>query len=76
MKATVSSSGQITIPKHLRERLGLHPGEILDLDEEGGRLVATKLTSRQAADGIGGNLMGCVETDAAMVELRGRPDPV
>ncbi len=35
--STVTSKGQITIPKHMRERLGIVPGEqiIFTLDEDG-----------------------------------------
>ncbi len=43
MKTTVSEKGQITIPKRLRDRLGLRPGTILDFEEAGGRLVGRKL---------------------------------
>ena len=42
MKTTVSTKGQITIPKRLRAQLGLHPGVRLDFAVENGRLVASK----------------------------------
>lgn len=42
MKTTVSEKGQITIPKPLRDRLGLAPGTILDFDAESGRLIGRK----------------------------------
>jgi AbrB family looped-hinge helix DNA binding protein len=42
MKSLVSEKGQVTIPKILRDRLGLRPGTALDFQAEGGRLVATK----------------------------------
>lgn len=37
MKAVISEKGQVTIPKPLRDRLGLRPGHILDFTEEPGR---------------------------------------
>ena len=49
MKASVSEKGQITIPKPLRDCLGIRPGAILDVREEAGRLVATK----QSTDAVG-----------------------
>jgi antitoxin PrlF len=43
MKTVVSERGQITIPKPIRERLGLRPGTALELDTEGGRLIGRKV---------------------------------
>ena len=40
MKTTVSEKGQITIPKAVRERLGIVPGTVLEVGSEQGRLVA------------------------------------
>jgi AbrB family looped-hinge helix DNA binding protein len=42
MKTTVSEKGQITIPKKVREQLGLRPGSILEVSASGGRLLAVK----------------------------------
>src|SRR5450759_5210080 len=36
MKATVSEKGQVTIPKRLRERLGIRAGQMLDFEEPDG----------------------------------------
>jgi AbrB family looped-hinge helix DNA binding protein len=44
MNAILSEKGQITIPKSLRDSLGLQPGVVLDFTEESGRLVARKLS--------------------------------
>lgn len=40
--STITSKGQITIPKRVRERLGLNPGDrlIFRFDEEGQLLVS------------------------------------
>jgi AbrB family looped-hinge helix DNA binding protein len=40
MKAKVAERGQVTIPKELRERLGIVPGTVLDFFEEQGLLIA------------------------------------
>lgn len=42
MNSVLSEKGQITIPKRLRENLGLVPGTVLDFSEEDGRLVARR----------------------------------
>lgn len=36
---TVSSKGQVVIPKGLRDQLGLRPGDILDVEEVDGALL-------------------------------------
>jgi len=76
MKSTVSEKGQVTIPKRLRERLGIRPGEVLDFEEDHGRLVATKLAPRDAVDELFGVLAGKEGTDAVVRRLRGEPDAV
>lgn len=74
MKSTVSEKGQVTIPKRLRERLGIRPGQVLDFDEDRGRLVATKVSTRDAVDELYGVLEGKQRTDTLMRRLRGEPD--
>ena len=40
----MSTKGQIVIPKHLREKLGLQPGDPLAMAVDGERLVLRKIT--------------------------------
>ena len=42
MKTIVSEKGQITIPKAVREKLGITPGTVLEVETEKGRLIAVK----------------------------------
>ena len=42
MRSAVSEKGQVTIPKAIRERLGLRPGTLLEFKAEGGCLIGTK----------------------------------
>ena len=42
MKSVVSEKGQVTIPKEVRDRLGLRAGSTIDFRAEGGALVGTK----------------------------------
>jgi len=48
MQATLTSKGQITIPIHIRKRLRLMPGDVLEFDETAPFLKATKTISPQA----------------------------
>lgn len=71
MKATVSEKGQVTIPKQLRDRLGITPGQELDITAEDGILVARKVRQRGAVDAVYGILPLPGGTDAVLDELRG-----
>jgi AbrB family looped-hinge helix DNA binding protein len=75
MKSTVSERGQVTIPKALRERLGIGHGQVLDFQAEGGRLVATKSADRDPVDSVYGILGAPGSTDEALLALRGTADP-
>lgn len=74
MKTTVSEKGQVTIPKPLRDRLGIRPGQILEVREEGGRLVATKAIAEDPVERLYGILKVGRSSDRLIEELRGRPD--
>jgi AbrB family looped-hinge helix DNA binding protein len=50
MKAVVAERGQVTIPKRLRERLGIRPGTVLEFREDADRLVAEKAETAGALD--------------------------
>ena len=43
MKATLTSKGQITVPKQIRERMGLKPGDVLEFDEKVSYLKAQRV---------------------------------
>jgi len=45
IKATISSKGQIAIPKSVRERLDLKPGTQVEIELKGESLVMRKLVS-------------------------------
>ncbi|MBI5091608.1 MAG: AbrB/MazE/SpoVT family DNA-binding domain-containing protein [Candidatus Hydrogenedentes bacterium] len=71
MKAIVAERGQVTIPKEIRERLGITSKTVLDFHEENGRLIAVKV----AQDDPIARVMGCLTldkpTDEIVRELRG-----
>lgn len=67
----VTSGGRVTIPKRLRDRLGVRPGDVLEFDERGaGVLIARRLPA--PLDVAYGSLPLDRSTDEVIDELRGR----
>ncbi len=79
MEATVAERGQITLPKAVRDALGLSKGTKLRVELEGGRIVLRKDVD-DAISRVRGRvpLPPGVTTDDIMRELRGRApgDPI
>ena len=46
MNAVLSEKGQVTIPKAIREGLGLVPGSVLDFQAAQGRIVMSKVLAQ------------------------------
>jgi antitoxin PrlF len=73
MEATVAERGQITLPKAVRDALGLTKGTRLKVELEGGRIVLRKEVSDTLSKLRGRlKLPPGVTTDDIMRELRGR----
>jgi AbrB family looped-hinge helix DNA binding protein len=73
MEATVAERGQITLPKAVRDALGLTKGSKLKVELEGGRIVLRKEVSDTLSKLRGRiKLPPGVTTDDVMRELRGR----
>jgi AbrB family looped-hinge helix DNA binding protein len=71
-RATVSEKGRVTIPKALRDSLGITTGSELAFEERDGRLVATRVDAEDpvlALRGLG-DRRG-VDVDALLAEMRG-----
>lgn len=76
MKSTVSEKGQVTIPKKLRDRLGIRAGVVLDFVEVDGRLVATKTQAEDVVAAVSGLLESQpMNTDQFIEALRGKIPP-
>jgi antitoxin PrlF len=73
MEATVAERGQITLPKAVRDALGLTKGTKLKIEIEGNRLVIRKDVN-DALSRLRGRfkLDGFANTDEAMRAIRGR----
>lgn len=74
MEATVAERGQITLPKAVRDALGLSKGSKLKVELEGGRIVLRKDVG-DALSKLRGRFKlaeGFRSTDEAMRAIRGR----
>ena len=72
MKAKIAERGQVTIPKPLREKLGLRPGTRLDFVIENGKLVAVKADESDPVAKVTGCLKMNKSTETFLEELRGK----
>jgi len=71
--AKVTSKGQVTIPKKVRDRLGVHPGEDVGFEEKEGVIVITKAVTKSPFDKWVGRLtkLKGQRSDDLVKELRG-----
>lgn len=74
MEATVAERGQITLPKAVRDALGLTKGTTLKVELDGGRIILRKNVDDALAKLRGRFKLaeGFTSTDEAMRALRGR----
>ena len=71
MKTTISTKGQVTIPKTIRSRLGLRPGTQMEFTAENGRLVGRKAETDQDPVAAVTGIIGAVDVDAYLERTRG-----
>jgi antitoxin PrlF len=71
--AKVTSKGQVTIPKKVREKLGVHPGEDVGFEEKNGLIYIQKTVKRSPFDKWVGRLkqLEGQQSDDLVKELRG-----
>ncbi len=78
MSTMVTTKGQVTIPKPVRDRLGIAPGDAVDFTmAPDGRLVLTKANARQPASrfaALRGAAGTGLSTDDIMALTRGDKD--
>ncbi len=74
MEATVAERGQITLPKQVRDALGLIKGTTLKVELDGGRIILRKDVKDALSRARGRFKLaeGFTNTDDAMRALRGR----
>ncbi len=71
MKATVTSKGQVTIPKPIRDRLGITSGVTLDFREEKGQIIAERVEADDPVAAVYGLFHDGRRSDDLMRSLRG-----
>lgn len=74
MEATVAERGQITLPKAVRDALGLTKGSVLKIELDGGRIILRKDAS-EALRKVRGKFKlaeGLASTGEALRAVRGR----
>lgn len=73
MEATVAERGQITLPKPVRDALGLTKGTVLKVELDGGRIILRK-DVKDALSRVRGRfkLAEGTSTDDVLRELRGQ----
>jgi antitoxin PrlF len=79
MEATVAERGQITLPKAVRDALGLTKGTLLKVELDGGRIILRKNVGDAISRARGKfQLDGFASVDEAMRSIRGRApcDPI
>jgi len=81
MASTVTTKGQVTIPKAVRDRLGLHAGDAVDFrfDSEACGVVVTRADGakpKSRFESIVGSSDIGMTTDQIMTLLRGGDDPL
>lgn len=64
-KTKLSSRGQIVIPKEIRDKLGLSPGQKLEVYDEGNKIVLIAVPEDPVD-----SLNGMFETERSVDELR------
>ncbi|MBZ0256680.1 AbrB/MazE/SpoVT family DNA-binding domain-containing protein [bacterium] len=72
MKAIVAERGQVTIPKEIRDRMGITHKTVLEFKEEKGRMIVEKV---QQSDPVS-EVIGCLKlkksTNELIDDLRGK----
>ena len=79
MPTTVTSKGQVTIPKPVRDLLGIKPGSSVEFElAPDGRVVLTKVAGRRPLsrfETLRGRAGKGFSTDEIMALTRGEPEP-
>ncbi|WP_435548307.1 AbrB/MazE/SpoVT family DNA-binding domain-containing protein [Desulfobacterium sp. N47] len=69
MQSTVTSKGQVTIPKEIRNILNIRPNDKVDFTQEGDRVVLVPLkTLKDLRGSVGGSKKGSPDAERRMAK--------
>ena len=71
MVSRLTTKGQVTIPKPLRDSLGLEPGHELEFEERKGTLIVRRRAPVDPLRRLVGLLPNHIDVDAYLEETRG-----
>ena len=71
MKTKISEKGQVTIPKKLRDQLGLRVGTELDFTLQSGRLIGVKVGVEDPVLAVTGVADAPMDVDSYLDKVRG-----
>jgi AbrB family looped-hinge helix DNA binding protein len=77
VNSSISSKGQVTVPKQVRDRLGLRPGTVVEFEfTDDGVVMRKGHKGERPVDRVRGVLRDVVNTDDFIDTMRGpRPKP-
>ena len=67
----LGKNGRVTIPKPLRDRLGIEPGQEIEFEEREGALIVRRRASADPLRRLVGLLPSHIDVDAYLEETRG-----
>lgn len=73
LKAKVSEKGQVTIPKKLRDRLGIRRGQVLEFEGRDGLLIGRKAGAADDPVAAVTGILPPMDVNTAINEMRGEP---
>lgn len=71
MKSSVTEKGQVTIPKVLRDRMGIAPGQKVVFEERENAILLRPVVPEDPLRRLVGLIREPVDTDAYLIETRG-----
>lgn len=71
MTVRIGPKGQVVIPKHIRDRANLHPGDLVDIEMDDDVMMI--VTRRRSPGRLGGRFRGSGMADRLLADRRLEP---